>query len=200
MTLVEDILVPAGRAAVTTLAFVLRALVISLAYAHQQFPQATTIAFVLVGTYLAYRFIKRVIRMWINFLISTIKTALTLMVIGVIFAIYLRGFHRFFTRDIYFIGDMFKSAAEEKFDYQKTGYKYASKAFGWGDYDFFRRGAEVLFGTDDVTVDQLNDIKMEAEEFLAENVDGVKNFLKSNGIEFDVNANNVHNFLNNLHF
>lgn len=191
----EDILVFAGRVSVAILAYILRISILTFAYAHEQFPQVTTTVLILLGSYLAYRFIKKVVRMWLNFLISTIKTALTLMLIGVLIAIYLRGFNRFFTRDIYFIGELFKLAAEENFDYQRTGYKYASKTFG-EKYDFLRRGADVLFGTDDVSVEQLNEIKDEAGEFLAENVDGVKNFLKSNGFEFDVNANNINDFFN----
>lgn len=191
----EDILVFAGRVSVAALAYILRFSILTFAYAHEQYPQVTTTVLLLIGSYLAYRFIKKVVRMWVNFVISTIKTALTLMLIGVLIAIYLRGFNRFFTRDIYFIGELFKLAAEENFDYQRTGYNYASKTFG-EKYDFLRRGADVLFGTDDVTVEQLNEIKDEAGEFLAENVDGVKNFLKSNGFEFDVNANNINDFFN----
>ncbi|SGZ55855.1 CIC11C00000002537 [Sungouiella intermedia] len=200
MTNAGDVLEFCGRVVVFLLEIVLRYSINGISFAHKTFPQATTTILVLLGSYLAYRFIKRVIRIWFNFIISTIKTIFTLLFVGVLFAIYIRGFHRFFTKDIYFIGDMFKLAAQDNFDYKKTGYNYAYKMFDGGHYDFLRRGAKTLFGKEDVTVEEFNNLKDEALEFFAENVDGVKDFLRNNGLNFEVNANQINDFLHNIRF
>lgn len=199
MSTAGEVLVFIGRMVMSSLAFILENIIIGIGYAHNTFPQATTTVFVLIGAYLAYRFVKKVIRLWINFLISTVKTILTLVLVGVVFAIYLRGFHRFFTKDIYFIADMLKTTAAEDFDYRRSGFEYASKVVD-GKYEFLRRGAQTLFGEEDVTIGQLQDLRDGAEEFIAENIDGVKDFLKTNGLNIDFNAHNIHDFLNNFRF
>lgn len=193
MSTVGDLLVFCGRMVVLLLGFGLRISVAGFDYAHTAFPETTNTILVVIGIYVAYRFIKRVIRMWINFVLSIIKTALTVLLIALLFAIYLRGFHRFFTKDIYFLSSMVKLAADEKLDYKKTSYNYAYKMFDGGQYDFLRRGAQALLGKNDVTVEDFNGIK---DEFIAENVEGVKNFLRDNGI----NANRMNDFFNNIRF
>lgn len=193
MSSAGEVLVFVGRIAVLALAFTLETLITAVTFAHSQFPQVTNTVFLVVGVYLGYRFIKKVIRMWISFLLSTIKTILTLLFIGVLFAIYLRGFHRFFTRDIYFILDMCKSATND-FDYKKTSYQYATKMAGESKFDFLRRGAQTLFGNADLTSEQMQDFREEAEDFIADNIDGVKDFLLSRGAY----PENLNNFFRNL--
>lgn len=193
MITVGEVLEFCLRVVVLLLGLTLQGIFIGFNYAHTTFPETTNLVLLLLATYVAYSIIKRVIRMWLNFLLSMIKTGFTILFIVVLFAIYVRGFHRFFTKDIYFIGSIFKLANEESFDYKQTGFNYAYKMFDGGQNDILRRGVQALFGKGEVKVEDFNGLK---EEFIAENVDGVKNFLKNNGLD----ANQLNDFLNNIRF
>lgn len=193
MISVGEVLEFCARAVVLLLGLSLQGIFIGFNYAHTNFPETTNLVLLLLATYVAYRIIKRVIRMWLNFVLSMIRTGFTILFIFVLFAIYVRGFHRFFTKDIYFIGNMFKLAKEESFDYKQTGFNYAYKMFDGGQNDILRRGVQALFGKGEVNVEDFNGMK---GEFIAENVDGVKNFLKNNGLD----ANQLNDFLNNIRF
>lgn len=175
----------------------LQCLVAAVCYLHSVCPDITTTIFILFCVYLTYRVVNRIVRMWVNFVISLIKMTIIICTLTFLLGIYLRGYHRFFTKDIFHIYRAFQSAKQDGFDYQTDTHWYAIKLAGRSKFNFLvKKGAQAVFGTDKVTPEQLRNMKDSAEDLITENLEHVKDFL--GGLDVGANANYLHNFLHNV--
>lgn len=202
-----DILTFLGKLLVTCLALALRNVITAVEYGFVQYPQISRVVFIMVAIYLAYKIARRMIRFWIALIISTIKTILIMVVLVLCFAIYLRGFHRFFSRDIYYLGDWLRTVQQETgdFDLKKYAFNYATKLTAEDDYVYLKEGAKKWLEDNGVEIDEsymgqsFNDIKNHAEEYVQEGLGYAQDFLNNNGVRLgDLNGGNLGNFMNNF--
>lgn len=209
----SDILAFVGLTLVTLLAFVLRYVILLVGYGLAEFPQVTTFIFALGAIYVAYKVAKRMVKFWIGLIITTVKTVFVLSLVLLGLAVYIRGFQRFFHRDIYFLGSMIQNSLlalenVENFDPKSFAANYASKLAADENFDTIKDGAKQWMrnnGVGDQYVemveDQMHQVKDNAGEYINEGL----NYLNEQGINFDnlnenlgnLNIGNLGNFFGN---
>lgn len=200
---IGEIAVFVGKILVSILAYAFTAAINTFQYCNVQFPTATNYVTLAVLVYVAYKFIRRMIRVWIRLIYSLIKIAFFGTLALVCFAIYLRGFHRFFTRDIYGIKAWFQSSGAGPVDWAHYAQKYALILSAPNkDFDFLKKSALDWVANNKENIDrfeeQLYRAKDVAGDYLSQNMDETKEYLHKNG--FDINPEAVQNILNNLRF
>lgn len=84
---------------ITLVAFCLRNTISLGIYSYHEYPQFTSIVLTLFGIYFCYKFMVRIFKMWLNFVIYTMKVVLILSVVFVLALIYVRGFDRLINQD-----------------------------------------------------------------------------------------------------
>lgn len=102
MSELKDYIAQIASIAMTVLVMVFQNCIILFNYSYRTYPQFTLMVMGIVGAYMVYRLVLRMIRMWIGFLMGIIKALLMLVFICVCGAVYFRGW-RFFTQDVHFI-------------------------------------------------------------------------------------------------
>lgn len=98
----------------------LKWVVIGVQIFNRKFPVVTDIILTIIGLYIVWRLLKILIRFWLNLIIATLKITLTVSLIFIAFAIYLRGMERLFTKDIPFLLSLARGDVEffkDKFEY-----------------------------------------------------------------------------------
>ncbi|KAK6453904.1 uncharacterized protein RJT20DRAFT_64246 [Scheffersomyces xylosifermentans] len=116
----SELLASLGSVLVTSLAFFLRNTISLSVYAYQTHPQATSIVFAVIGAFLLYKVVIRIIRMWINIFITALKTIFVLATIVVLFVIYLRGWNRLVNADIPYLWKLIKSLKDSGAESEKS--------------------------------------------------------------------------------
>lgn len=87
---------------------VLRWVVIGAQTFNRKFPFLSDIILTIIGLYIVWRLFKIVFWFWMNLIITTLKITLTVSLVFMAFAIYLRGMERLFTKDIPFLLQLFR--------------------------------------------------------------------------------------------
>lgn len=102
MSELKDYIAQVASIAMTVLVMICRNSIVLFNYSYRTYPQFTLMVMVIMGAYLIYKLLMRMIRMWIGFLVGIIKALLMLIFICVCGTVYFRGW-RFFTQDVRFI-------------------------------------------------------------------------------------------------
>lgn len=106
MSELRDYIAQGASIAMTVLVMVCQNCIILFNYLYRTYPQFTLMMMGIVGAYVIYRLVMRMIRMWIGLLVWVIKALLMLVVVCVCGAVYFRGW-KFFTQDVHFIKQTF---------------------------------------------------------------------------------------------
>ncbi|ODV81090.1 uncharacterized protein CANTADRAFT_5060 [Suhomyces tanzawaensis NRRL Y-17324] len=96
----SDIVVPVVAFLLTILEVSLRHTLNVVGWASQTYPNAFQAILGLVLAYLAYKFIRKVIRIWLDLIVSIIKTVMFLSIAVVLGLVYLRGFSKLVNNDL----------------------------------------------------------------------------------------------------
>mmetsp|Transcript_4823 Transcript_4823/g.5928 ORF Transcript_4823/g.5928 Transcript_4823/m.5928 type:complete len:213 (-) Transcript_4823:89-727(-) len=102
MSELKDYIAQVASIVMTVLVMICRNSIVLFNYSYRTYPQFTLMLMIVLGAYLVYKLLMRMIRMWIGFLVGIIKALLMLVFICVCGAVYFRGW-RFFTQDVDFI-------------------------------------------------------------------------------------------------
>lgn len=87
---------------VTIVVAILRNSINLFEYSYHAYPQFTMVIMSIIGAYIVYKMTVRMLRMWVNLLLTIVKALLMLVFILVCCAVYLRGW-KFFTQDLQFL-------------------------------------------------------------------------------------------------
>lgn len=109
---VYNILEYAGLRILDVVVFFLTNAILITGFAFSNYPNASTFVVSVLTLYIIYKMIGRIVRLWLNILISMIKFFFLVVFLFVLAAVYVRGFNRFFTKDIYFLKEFFTAQAE----------------------------------------------------------------------------------------
>lgn len=109
---IYDTLEYAGLRLLDIIAFVLSNIIVATGYAFVNYPNASTLVLSVLTLYIFYKMIRRIVRFWLNMMVAMIKFTVIMLFLAVLAAVYVRGFNRFFTKDIYFLKELFTSQAE----------------------------------------------------------------------------------------
>lgn len=94
-----DVLTKTGQIAINVLATAISLAVFLIGQMSVRFPNFTAVLATLIGVYVCYKMIRRIIRFWVSLFVSLLKLIMLLAVLLLCLAVYLRGF-RFFSVDI----------------------------------------------------------------------------------------------------
>lgn len=178
----SEVVIWALRKAVDLFVWAVSFLLFLLQVANANYPQATLVVVLVVGAYVAYLVLKRVIRTWISILVATVKFVAVLAVVVVVVAVYSRGVGRFVNQDVPNLVSLWNS------DWRRTFYgTVAGQAFNFSpkdeyeEYfqyanDHFREGDGIKW---DAVHDFLEDHGGEAKRFVEDNWPGVQDFLRN---------------------
>lgn len=92
---------------ITIVVFVLQNTISLVIYCNHEYPQFTSIVFTIVGLYLCYKFLVRILRMWLNFWINALKVAVFCSIVFLLALVYVRGFDRLVHQDWPFVKKIF---------------------------------------------------------------------------------------------
>lgn len=173
-----DALAFAGLRAIDVLVFAMSNIIMALGYFFVNYPQASTLAISLVAIYITYKMFRRILRS---------------LVLLMLLAVYVRGFERFFTKDIYFIKELLFSKVEAS-DQAFKQYAYKIMNDDGADYlhgvkDFFERSS---FHIDESYINQFAGSPDSIRESLNRGFESVQGAFGEEGLR------NLNNFLNNL--
>ncbi|CAK9437562.1 uncharacterized protein LODBEIA_P19400 [Lodderomyces beijingensis] len=105
---VKDILVYVGTIVVFVLQQVLGNTLYIIIKAHQNYPDLTSVIFILVGIYLIHKIFIKSIKTWFKLMVTAVKIMLVLSFFLVAFIIYARGWERFTKQDLPFLNSIVK--------------------------------------------------------------------------------------------
>lgn len=91
----------------TTVSFITRNLVTISIYSYENYPQFTKTIAIIIATYILYKFSIAVIRVWINLIISVLKTVLLLATISLATLLYFRGWNSLVYQDLPYFKSIF---------------------------------------------------------------------------------------------
>lgn len=181
-----DVVTYAGLRLIDVVAILLSNIILAVGYAFVHFPNASTLVVALLAVYIIYKTLRRIVRFWLNMFITMVKLTVFSVVIFVLLAVYVRGFNRFFTKDIYFIKELLASKADASDEAFK---QYAYKIMNDDRFEFLQ-GARDFFEGSTFHID-------ESYEGLFDNIRenlnrGFQDVLGQDGLQ------NLNNFLNNF--
>ncbi|CAI5756201.1 unnamed protein product [Candida verbasci] len=107
---VKDILIHIGSLVIYIIELLLTNTITFVVGAHNKYPDITSIIFLLISLYLFYKVFIKAVRLWINFIITTIKTLAVLFFLFLVFVIYVRGWEIFKNNDIPLIKQFIQSS------------------------------------------------------------------------------------------
>ncbi|GBL49114.1 hypothetical protein CJJ07_000242 [Candidozyma auris] len=188
-----DALAFAGSRAIDVLVFAMSNIIMALGYFFVNYPQASTLAISLVAIYITYKMFRRILRFFVNVVLTMIKLTTVSLVLLMLLAVYVRGFERFFTKDIYFIKELLFSKVEAS-DQAFKQYAYKIMNDDGSDYlhgvkDFFERSS---FHIDESYINQFAGSPDSIRESLNRGFESVQGAFGEEGLR------NLNNFLNNL--
>lgn len=117
---------------VNILVFVLHNVVVLTQLAYNTYPQITSTVFTIIASYFIYKLTIKIIKIWIGFVIRLIKLTLFFFFVVLCFVVYLRGFQRFFERDVPIIYNSFN---QENLETLKFFYLLPRLMINVGDLD-----------------------------------------------------------------
>lgn len=154
---VSDALAYAGLRLIDLIALVLSKVILLTAYAFANYPNASTLALSLVFVYIIYKTLRRMVKFWLGIFLFFFKFTMYVLIVLTLLAVYVRGFKRFFTKDLIYLKDLLTSNLQASDDYFKQGaYQFMKD----DKFDFLQSARDFLenskFEIDESYFDQEN--------------------------------------------